>query len=441
MAELIQLKRLKDLKIVGNSTTNGNITLDGVEKTVYTHPTTHSADIIVDGTINKAYTSIEKTKLSGITTGSTKVETSTTNGNVKINGVENNVYTQPLEKINDNWILNGSEYDIFITKENISDIILININNMNIYSGKNLNFNIILSDDIINIDKFSFLLRYFNYCGGDYTSNDRNIYIMGTDRNFVTSTIFSTKGSQGITNGYSTTVTIVKDKDNYNNNRYYIYDNSLELGQSLESKINNLSKSSVGLGYVPNVSTDNQTPTYTIASTNINLVSGEILSTAFGKIAKSISSLITHLADTVSHITSAERTTWNDHTTNTTKHITATERTNWNKDGTDIVTLKQYSIPSTIGTVSMTVNVGDTTKSVSVSHGLLFIPRVLVYVESLEDGVTFLKQLPLLYYDGLGITAKVSNNTITITYDRTGAIAITVPITYNFRYRVYYESL
>ena len=34
--------------------------------TVYTHPATHSADIIVDGTTNKAYTATEKSKLAGI---------------------------------------------------------------------------------------------------------------------------------------------------------------------------------------------------------------------------------------------------------------------------------------------------------------------------------------------------------------------------------------
>ena len=35
----------------------------------YTHPSTHSADILVDGTTNKVFTSTEKTKLSGIATG------------------------------------------------------------------------------------------------------------------------------------------------------------------------------------------------------------------------------------------------------------------------------------------------------------------------------------------------------------------------------------
>ena len=54
----------------------------------------------------------------------------------------------------------------------------------------------------------------------------------------------------------------------------------------------------VGLGNVPNVTTNNQTPTYTVAGSNANLSSGEKLSVAFGKIAKAISSLISHLSNT-----------------------------------------------------------------------------------------------------------------------------------------------
>lgn len=72
-----------------------------------------------------------------------------------------------------------------------------------------------------------------------------------------------------------------------------------------------VTKSQVGLGNVPNVATNDQTPTYTAASSNTALTSGEKLSVAFGKIAKAISSLISHLADTVGHITSSERTKWN----------------------------------------------------------------------------------------------------------------------------------
>ena len=68
----------------------------------------------------------------------------------------------------------------------------------------------------------------------------------------------------------------------------------------------------VGLGNVPNVSTNDQTPSYTVASANTSLSSGEKLSVAMGKIAKAVNSLISHLSDTVGHITSAERATWNN---------------------------------------------------------------------------------------------------------------------------------
>lgn len=57
-----------------------------------------------------------------------------------------------------------------------------------------------------------------------------------------------------------------------------------------------VTKAQVGLGNVPNVTTNNQTPTYTEASANAELVSGETLSTALGKIAKAIKSFIAHLS-------------------------------------------------------------------------------------------------------------------------------------------------
>ena len=60
----------------------------------------------------------------------------------------------------------------------------------------------------------------------------------------------------------------------------------------------------VGLGNVPNVATNDQTPTYTdedVPSTLINLLSGEKLSITFGKIKKAITDLIAHIADTTMH--------------------------------------------------------------------------------------------------------------------------------------------
>lgn len=58
-----------------------------------------------------------------------------------------------------------------------------------------------------------------------------------------------------------------------------------------------LDKSDVGLGNVPNVATNDQTPTYTEATTLATLTSGERLSVVFGKIKKAITDLISHLAN------------------------------------------------------------------------------------------------------------------------------------------------
>ncbi len=72
-----------------------------------------------------------------------------------------------------------------------------------------------------------------------------------------------------------------------------------------------VTKSDVGLGNVPNVATNDQTPTYSALSTLTALVSGEKLSVAFRKIQCAVANLISHLADKVSHITDTERAVWN----------------------------------------------------------------------------------------------------------------------------------
>jgi len=56
-----------------------------------------------------------------------------------------------------------------------------------------------------------------------------------------------------------------------------------------------VTKAQVGLGNVPNVATNDQTPTYETASTFATLTSGEKLSTAFGKIKLAITNLINHI--------------------------------------------------------------------------------------------------------------------------------------------------
>lgn len=56
-------------------------------------------------------------------------------------------------------------------------------------------------------------------------------------------------------------------------------------------------KVQVGLGNVPNVTTNNQTPTYSEASVLTKLTSGETLTLSLGKISKAVTTLISHLAD------------------------------------------------------------------------------------------------------------------------------------------------
>lgn len=89
--------------------------------------------------------------------------------------------------------------------------------------------------------------------------------------------------------------------------------NASDLAAHTENASNphNVTKSQIGLGNVPNVATNDQTPTYTTASSLKALSSGEKISIAFGKIAKAIADLISHIGNTVSHITSTERTNWN----------------------------------------------------------------------------------------------------------------------------------
>ena len=64
------------------------------------------------------------------------------------------------------------------------------------------------------------------------------------------------------------------------------------------SNPHSVTKAQVGLENVPNVTTNNQAPTYSEAASLATLTSGETLATAFGKIKKAIASLISHLSNT-----------------------------------------------------------------------------------------------------------------------------------------------
>ena len=64
-----------------------------------------------------------------------------------------------------------------------------------------------------------------------------------------------------------------------------------------KSNPHSVTKSQVGLGNVPNVVTNDQTPTYSDTTTLVTLSSGEKISIAFAKIKLAITTLINHLAN------------------------------------------------------------------------------------------------------------------------------------------------
>lgn len=77
--------------VVASSTTNGNILINGTETTVYTHPASHTAASI---TTDSTHRFVTDTQIS-TWNGKTVVADSATNGNILINGVDTNVYTLP----------------------------------------------------------------------------------------------------------------------------------------------------------------------------------------------------------------------------------------------------------------------------------------------------------------------------------------------------------
>ena len=58
-----------------------------------------AADFVAAEAGKRLMTDAEGTKLGGVAEGATKVEASETNGNVKINGVDTKVYTEPTDVV------------------------------------------------------------------------------------------------------------------------------------------------------------------------------------------------------------------------------------------------------------------------------------------------------------------------------------------------------
>ena len=135
-----------------------------------------------------------------------------------------------------------------------------------------------------------------------------------------------------------------------------------------------VTKVQVGLGNVPNVATNDQTPTYSAASANANLTSGEKLSVAFGKIAKAISSLISHLSNISNphSVTKAQVGLGNvDNTADSAKSVkyatsagSATSATKATQDGNGNNIVNTYATKASLGTQA-TMTLSGTTLTIT----------------------------------------------------------------------------
>ena len=102
-----------------------------------------------------------------------------------------------------------------------------------------------------------------------------------------------------VTHSWNTTLTVSSDADVSAVVKTITYATIEQLERHKENKENphEVTQEQVGLGNVPNVTTNNQTPTYNLPDARKELVSGEKMSEAFGKIAKFIKDGIAHLID------------------------------------------------------------------------------------------------------------------------------------------------
>lgn len=94
-----------------------------------------------------------------------------------------------------------------------------------------------------------------------------------------------------------------------NQSAVYVTKEDFDAHANNKANPHNVTKEQLGLGNVQNVSTNDSTPTYQIPENALELVSGEKLSVAFGKIARALKNLIAHIANqTNPHKVTAEQT-------------------------------------------------------------------------------------------------------------------------------------
>ena len=90
----LQNARIQNLATAPDSPVEGQIYCNTTDHVVYVYVNGAWKNIIYTYT-GETFTSVLKSKLDGITAGATKAEKSTTNGNIKINGSETQVYVHP----------------------------------------------------------------------------------------------------------------------------------------------------------------------------------------------------------------------------------------------------------------------------------------------------------------------------------------------------------
>ena len=90
----LQNARIQNLATAPDSPVEGQIYCNTTDHVVYVYVNGAWKNIIYTYT-GETFTLALKSKLDGITAGATKVEKSTTNGNIKINGSETQVYAHP----------------------------------------------------------------------------------------------------------------------------------------------------------------------------------------------------------------------------------------------------------------------------------------------------------------------------------------------------------
>lgn len=148
-----------------------------------------------------------------------------------------------------------------------------------------------------------------------------------------------------------------------------------------KSNPHSVTKSQVGLGNVPNVATNDQTPTYSDTTTLVTLSSGEKISIAFAKIKLAITTLINHLA---------------------------------NKSNPHGVTKSQVGLGNVENKSSATIR-GELTKG-NVTTALGYTPANQTDMTNAQDAITQLnsdKEWKTYFDDGIKI---VTNNQCTIFY-------------------------